>query len=124
MDASKRTSSQYVNVIQQTGKEISKCIIISVELEDSERFTACKLRKLMQTLNKGKGTSFLPSFLPYLLTYSLTPWCRILFQKLIVTLLIKKYLAFFMEPEGSLPCSHKPATGPYPEPAESSSSHR
>jgi hypothetical protein len=25
-----------------------------------------------------------------------------------------------MEPEGSLPCSQKPATGPYPEPAESS----
>jgi len=26
-----------------------------------------------------------------------------------------------MEPEGSLPCSQKPATGPYPEPDESSS---
>jgi hypothetical protein len=25
-----------------------------------------------------------------------------------------------MEPEGSLPCSQKPATGPYPEPDESS----
>jgi hypothetical protein len=24
-----------------------------------------------------------------------------------------------MEPEGSLPYSHRPATGPYPEPAES-----
>jgi hypothetical protein len=28
-----------------------------------------------------------------------------------------------MELEGSLPCSQKPATGPYPEPAESSSPH-
>jgi hypothetical protein len=25
-----------------------------------------------------------------------------------------------MEPEGSLPCSQKPATGPYPDPDESS----
>jgi hypothetical protein len=31
---------------------------------------------------------------------------------------------FFIDPEGSLPCSQKPATGPYPEPAESSSPHR
>jgi hypothetical protein len=44
----------------------------------------------------------------YLLTYLLTPWCRILFEKLIVTQLIKKYPAFFMEPEGLLPCSQKP----------------
>jgi hypothetical protein len=33
-------------------------------------------------------------------------------------------LALFMEPEGSSPCSQKPATGSYPEPAESSSPHR
>jgi hypothetical protein len=30
-------------------------------------------------------------------------------------LAIKKYPAFFMEPEGSSPCSQKPAIGPYPE---------
>jgi hypothetical protein len=29
-----------------------------------------------------------------------------------------------MELEGSSPCSQKAATGPYPEPAESSSPHR
>jgi hypothetical protein len=50
-----------------------------------------------------------------------TPWCRLLFEKLIVTQLFSKYPALFMEPEGSLPCSQKPATGPYPEPADSSS---
>jgi hypothetical protein len=56
--------------------------------------------------------------------YFLTPWCRIWFEKLTVTKLVKKYPAFFMEPEGSLQCSQKPATGLYPEPAESSSPHR
>jgi hypothetical protein len=30
-------------------------------------------------------------------------------------------VAFLMEPEGSLPCSQKPANGLYPEPAGSSS---
>jgi hypothetical protein len=55
----------------------------------------------------------------------LTPWCRILFEKLIVTQPDKKkYHAFFMETECSLPCSQKLATGTYPEPAESSSPHR
>jgi hypothetical protein len=41
-----------------------------------------------------------------------------------VTQLVKKYPDFFIEPEVSLPCSQKPTTGPYPEPAESSSPHR
>jgi hypothetical protein len=54
----------------------------------------------------------------------LTPWCRILFEELIVIQLIKKYPAFFMEPKGSSPRSQKTTTGPYPEPAESSSSHQ
>jgi hypothetical protein len=35
-----------------------------------------------------------------------------------VTQPVKKYPAFFMESEGSLPCSQKTATGPYPESAE------
>jgi hypothetical protein len=58
----------------------------------------------------------------YLLTHSLTPWCTI-FEKLIAIQHVKKY-SFFMEPEGSLPCSQKPVIEPYPEPAESSSTHR
>jgi hypothetical protein len=36
----------------------------------------------------------------------------------------QKYPAFFMETEGSLPHSQKPATGSYPEPAETSLPHR
>jgi len=60
----------------------------------------------------------------YLLTYLLTLWCRIVFEKLIVTQLVKQYPTFFMESEGSLPGSQNPATGPYPEPIGSSSLHR
>jgi hypothetical protein len=52
------------------------------------------------------------------LTNSLTPWCRTLFEKLIVIQLVKKYPPFFMEPESSLPCSQKPSIGPNPEPAK------
>jgi hypothetical protein len=46
------------------------------------------------------------------------------FEKLTVTQFVKQEPAFVMEPECSLPCSQKPATGPYPEPAESNSPHR
>jgi hypothetical protein len=47
----------------------------------------------------------------YLVKHSnlLTPWCRTLFEKLIVTQLVKKYPAFFMELEVSLPCSQMAA---------------
>jgi len=46
-----------------------------------------------------------PATSSLLLTYSLTPWCRTLFEKLVVTLLVKKYPGFCMEPNGSLPYS-------------------
>jgi hypothetical protein len=46
------------------------------------------------------------------------------FEKLIVTQLIKKYPAFFTEPDASSPCSQKPVTAPYPDPTESDSPHR
>jgi hypothetical protein len=47
-----------------------------------------------------------------LLLLHTTPWCRILFEKLIVTQLVKKLFCFLMEPEGSLPCSQKPSLDP------------
>jgi hypothetical protein len=37
--------------------------------------------------------------LTHSLTHSLTPWCRILFEKLIVTQLLKKYPAFLWNPK-------------------------
>jgi hypothetical protein len=70
------------------------------------------------------GPRVVVCLLTYLLTYLLTPWCRTLFEKLIVIQIIKMYPIFFMEPKGSSPCSQKPTIGPYPEPAESSSAHR
>jgi hypothetical protein len=63
-------------------------------------------------------TYLLIYLITYLLTHSFTPWCRTLLEKLIVTQHVKKYPASFMEPEGSLPCSQKPATGPCPQPAD------
>jgi hypothetical protein len=54
----------------------------------------------------------LPHYFPMVLTYSFTPWCRILFEKLIVTQVVKKISCFLMEPEGSLPCSQKPPLDP------------
>jgi hypothetical protein len=55
-----------------------------------------------------------------LLTYAMM---QDVIEKLIVTQPVKKS-CFLMEPEGSLPCSQKPVTGLYSEPAESSSPHR
>ena len=47
----------------------------------------------------------------YLLTYLLTPWSRVLLEKLISSQLVKKF-PHFMEPEGSLLHSQVPATWP------------
>jgi hypothetical protein len=49
----------------------------------------------------------------------MTTWYSILLEKLTVAELVKNFLTF-TEPEGSLPCSQEPTTGPYPEPDESS----
>jgi hypothetical protein len=43
-------------------------------------------------------TYLLTYLLTYSLTHSLTPWCRILFEKLIVIQLVKKYPAFLWNP--------------------------
>jgi hypothetical protein len=68
-------------------------------------------------------TYLLTYSLTHSLTHSLTPWCRTLFELLIVIQHVKNS-CFLMEPQGSFPSSQKPATGPYPELAESSLPHR
>jgi hypothetical protein len=52
-------------------------------------------------------------------TYLLTPWSRVILQKLTGLQLVTKF-PHFMEPESSLPHSQLPATCVYPEPAQSS----
>jgi hypothetical protein len=47
--------------------------------------------------------------------YIMTIWGRVLYQKLKVPQLVKKYLAFY-ETQSSLPHSQKPTTCPYPNP--------
>ena len=53
-----------------------------------------------------------------ILNYLLTPWSRVLLQKLTGLWLVKKFPTF-MEPEGSLPHSQVPTTRPYPQPHRS-----
>jgi hypothetical protein len=55
----------------------------------------------------------------YVLTYLLTPWSRVLREKLTGLQLVKNS-PHFMETESSLPHSQLPATCLYPEPAQSS----
>ena len=54
----------------------------------------------------------------YLLNYLLTPWSRVVLEKL--TGFQSRNSPHFMVAEGSLPHSQMPATCPYPEPARSS----
>jgi hypothetical protein len=48
----------------------------------------------------------------YIYTYSMM---QNIFENVIVARPVREYPAFFMEHEGSLKCSQKAATGPYPE---------
>jgi hypothetical protein len=68
-------------------------------------------------LNKGKTLEHSSFCSPN--SDLITPWSRVLLEKLPGFQLVRKFPAF-MEPVGSLPHSQVPATCPYPEPAQSS----
>ena len=55
----------------------------------------------------------------YLLTYLLTPWSRVLLEKLTSKLQLVKKFPAFTEPESSSPYPQVPATCPYPQPTPS-----
>jgi hypothetical protein len=59
-------------------------------------FLFLKCYRLLMRANKREITFLI---LTYLLTYLLTPWYRILFEKLIVTQLVKKNPAFLRNPK-------------------------
>jgi hypothetical protein len=72
-----------------------------------QREKALHLSGMKSCLPAPRQLSYL---LTYLLAYLLTVWCSILFQKLIVTQLIKK--SRFMEPDDSSVCSKSPPLDP------------
>ena len=63
---------------------------------------------------------FIYILLTYLLTYLLTPWRRVLLEKLTGSAASLRNSPHFIEPGSSLPYSQVPATCPYPEPTPSS----
>jgi len=70
----------------------------------------------LRTEKSCKGNTIKIIFNYYLLTYLLTPWCRVLLEKLTVCSQSRNSL-HFMEPEGSLRHSQASAIRPYPGPA-------
>jgi hypothetical protein len=64
---------------------------------ESESFIICNVQNNLVTFAEFEDNRVKESVgtVLYLLTYLLTPWCRILFEELIITQLVKKYSAFY-----------------------------
>jgi len=67
-----------------------------------------------------KCDSLIESILLKSLAMLITQWSRFRLRKLKSCSAIQKNSQPFMEPEGSLMCSHESATGPFSDPLESS----
>ena len=107
------TSKQASSAIQQYATEgakphfYQKCCPFLIIVYFSLCLIMKKKMNIRTGILKGNENSFL-----------LTPWNRVLLEKL-TSKLVKKFLAF-MEPESSSPYPQVPATCPYPEPTPSS----
>jgi hypothetical protein len=85
-------------------------------------FMKCYKRPRAQGREQWRAlVNMVMNFLTYILTYSMM---QDIIWKADCHSASQKISCFLMEAEGLLPCSQKPATGTYPEPAESSSPHR
>ena len=74
--------------------------------------------KISKISGRGSGNISVP-YATIMLTYLLTPWSRVLLEKLTGSQLVKKFPAFYGS-RGLLPHLQVPSTCPYPEPAQSS----
>jgi len=95
---------------------ILKCVLSSIFLKFllSYRFKSAKF--LVHNLSTSQCTLGATS---KLLTYLLTPYSRVLLEKL-TGFAASQEIPAFLEPRGSSPYSQVPATCPYPEPTPSS----
>jgi hypothetical protein len=71
----------------------------------------------MKSLNQHDWKRFVMEL--YAIFSLLTPWTRVLLEKLVVCSASQRNSAPFMEPEGLLPCSQEPTTGPSSDSDES-----
>jgi hypothetical protein len=84
---------------------LSSILILSSNISVGVRV----LRKVLKKFNSGRNHECL---LAYLLTHGAEPkWCS------------HSRTQQFVEPEGSIPCSQEPSTGPYPQPYQINPHH-
>ena len=93
------------------------CVQYIEEIQDSLQATKNNMH-FTSDIYTSMNTSVTSVTTAALLTFYLTPWSRVLLEKLTGFQQVKNS-PHFMEPEGSLPHSQVPATCPCPEPARS-----